>query len=157
MHDVDLAFAVEGGEVESWTEGEDEDEGVERADWEMWEGQIRGVGGGRVDVDEGEGGEEMQDGEEGMNESPFFVTEQRVDGDRYPHCLTCYSEPWLACSCALPPEDEIEAVQDEGELSEGHEWEGLGEVEMERVGAVEKGDRVEDILVEEAEGRESWC
>lgn len=48
-------------------------------------------------------------------------------------------------------------MQDEWELGEGHEWESLGEVEVKGVGAVEEGDGVEDVLVEEAEGSESRC
>lgn len=92
-----------------------------------------------------------------MDESPFLVAEQRVDGNRHSDCLACYSKSLLACPCASPPEDEVKAVQDEGQLGEGHQWEGLGEVEVEGVGAVEEGDGVENVLVEEAEGGEGWC
>lgn len=92
-----------------------------------------------VEIDEGEGSEEVQNGEEGVDESPLFVTEERVDRYCSSHHLSHHAQPRLPCSCTRSTAvDEVETVQDERELSEGHERESLTDIEVEGIGAVEE-------------------
>lgn len=95
--------------------------------------------------------EDVEGGEERVQEPPFLVREERVRRERRPDRPPQRPQPLFAFS---KPE---ETSQAEGKLRDEEDREPLREVKVPRVGAVEERDALDDVGVQESERRQGRC
>lgn len=94
---------------------------------------------------EGECGETVEEWEDGVDEAELLVAEEGVGAEGRE------DDAGGEAGCTRVTTF-VDAVDGEWEHRHHREWKSLAEVEVERVGPVEEGDGVDDVLDEERVG-----